>query len=161
MALAASGCDQLHVLHKPRLLSKNDPSYVAGELADYLANKNMRHVSGVPFHPQTQGKIERWHQTLKNRIPLENCYLLGELAARSERSSNITTTSATRRAGTTSLLPTPNSAGHKPSSNNAKGSNADASNKGGYITANSPHNINPTDGPKHSPILRCHIFQII
>ena len=27
----------------------------------------------------TQGKIERWHQTLKNRILLENCYLPGEL----------------------------------------------------------------------------------
>jgi transposase InsO family protein len=33
LALAASGCDQVHVLHKPRLLSDNGPSYVAGELA--------------------------------------------------------------------------------------------------------------------------------
>ena len=28
----------------------------------------MHHVRGAPSHPQTQGKIERWHQTLKNRI---------------------------------------------------------------------------------------------
>ena len=41
LALAASGCDQVHVLHKPRLLSDNGPSYVAGELADYLADKGM------------------------------------------------------------------------------------------------------------------------
>ena len=34
-----------------------------------------------PFHPQTQGKIERWHQTLKNRILLENYYLPGDLEA--------------------------------------------------------------------------------
>ena len=34
LALQASGCDQVHVLHKPRLLSDNGPSYVAGELAD-------------------------------------------------------------------------------------------------------------------------------
>jgi transposase InsO family protein len=32
----------------------------------------MGHVCGAPCHPQTQGKIERWHQTLKNRILLEN-----------------------------------------------------------------------------------------
>jgi hypothetical protein len=32
----------------------------------------MVHVRGAPYHPQTQGKIERWHQMLKNRILLEN-----------------------------------------------------------------------------------------
>jgi putative transposase len=36
-------------------------------------------VRGAPYHPQTHGKIERWHQTLKNRILLENCYLPGDL----------------------------------------------------------------------------------
>ena len=39
----------------------------------------MDHVRGAPNHPQTQGKIERWHQTLKNRILLENYYLPGAL----------------------------------------------------------------------------------
>jgi RNA-directed DNA polymerase len=39
----------------------------------------MQHVRGAPYHPQTQGKIERWHQTLKNRILLENYYLPGDL----------------------------------------------------------------------------------
>jgi putative transposase len=84
LALAASGCDQVHVLHKPRLLSDNGPSYVAGELAEYLADKNMRHVRGALFHPQTQGKIERWHQTLKNRILLENYYLPDDLEGQIE-----------------------------------------------------------------------------
>ena len=41
----------------------------------------MGHVRGAPCHPQTQGKIERWHQTLKNRILLENYYLPGDLEA--------------------------------------------------------------------------------
>ena len=54
LALAASGCNQVHVLHKPRLLSDNGPSYVAGELADHLADKKMRHVRGASFDPQTQ-----------------------------------------------------------------------------------------------------------
>jgi RNA-directed DNA polymerase len=39
----------------------------------------MQHVRGAPYHPQTQGKIERWHQTLKNRILLDNYYLPGDL----------------------------------------------------------------------------------
>jgi putative transposase len=41
----------------------------------------MSHVRGAPCHPQTQGKIERWHQTLKNRILLENYFLPGDLEA--------------------------------------------------------------------------------
>ena len=44
----------------------------------------MTHVRGAPYHPQTQGKIERWHQTLKNRILLENYYLPGDLEAQVE-----------------------------------------------------------------------------
>ena len=39
----------------------------------------MTHIRGAPRHPQTQGKIERWHQTLKNRILLEHHYLPGAL----------------------------------------------------------------------------------
>ena len=39
----------------------------------------MQHVRGAPYHPQTQGKIERWHQTLKSRILLDNYYLPGDL----------------------------------------------------------------------------------
>src|SRR5215207_9526701 len=75
MALAASGCDQARVRHRPRLLSDNGPSYLAGDLARWLADHAIDHVRGAPCHPQTQGKIERWHQTLKNRILLENYYL--------------------------------------------------------------------------------------
>jgi transposase InsO family protein len=84
LALTASGCDQAHVLHKPRLLSDNGPSYIAGELAEYIETQRMSHVRGAPFHPQTQGKIERWHQTLKNRILLENYFLPGDLEAKIE-----------------------------------------------------------------------------
>ena len=45
----------------------------------------MDHVRGAPYHPQIQGKIERWHQTLKNRILLENYFLPGDLNASIER----------------------------------------------------------------------------
>ena len=79
LALDASECDHPTVLHRPRLLSDNGSSYIAGNLATWLRNKRMEHVRGAPNHPQTQGKIERWHQTLKNRILLENHYLPGAL----------------------------------------------------------------------------------
>ena len=84
-ALLASGCDQARVIHKPRLLSDNGSSYISGDLAAFLDDKGMEHVRGAPHHPQTQGKIERWHQTLKNRILLENYYLPGDLQAAIER----------------------------------------------------------------------------
>jgi len=79
LALSASGLDHVTVAHRPRLLSDNGSSYVAGGLAKWLEDKGMEHVRGAPYHPQTQGKIERWHQTLKNRILLENYYLPGDL----------------------------------------------------------------------------------
>jgi transposase InsO family protein len=81
LALKASGLDQAKVIHRPRLLSDNGSSYVAADLAKWLDGQNMEHVRGAPYHPMTQGKIERWHQTLKNRIQLENYYLPGDLEA--------------------------------------------------------------------------------
>ena len=79
LALAASGLDRVTVVQRPRLLSDNGSSYVAGDLARWLEDMGMEHVRGAPYHPQTQGKIERWHQTLKNRILLENYDLPGDL----------------------------------------------------------------------------------
>ena len=81
LALKASGCDRARVRHKPRLLSDNGASYISGDLAEWLQDKGMSHVRGAPYHPQTQGKIERWHQTLKNRILLENYFFPGDLEA--------------------------------------------------------------------------------
>lgn len=44
----------------------------------------MKHVRGAPYHPQTQGKIERWYQTLENRILLENYFFRDGLKAKIE-----------------------------------------------------------------------------
>jgi putative transposase len=81
LALAASGLDQVTIVHRPRLLTDNGASYVAGDLAEWLHGRGMQHIRGAPYHPQTQGKIERWHQTLKNRVLLEKYYLPGALEA--------------------------------------------------------------------------------
>jgi transposase InsO family protein len=79
IALQASGLDQAKVNRRPRLLSDNGPSYVANDLAEWLENKGIRHTRGKPYHPMTQGKIERWHLSLKSRILLENYFLPGDL----------------------------------------------------------------------------------
>jgi transposase InsO family protein len=70
--LKASGLSQAKVIHRPRLLSDNGSSYIAADLAKWLEGQNIAHIRGAPYHPMAQGKIERWRQTLKNRILLEN-----------------------------------------------------------------------------------------
>src|SRR5439155_655924 len=79
LALQASGLHQAKPAQRPRLLSDNGSSYIAGDLAKWLYDRKIKHLRGAPYHPMTQGKIERWHQTLKNRILLENYFLPGEL----------------------------------------------------------------------------------
>jgi transposase InsO family protein len=61
---------------RPRLLSDNGSSYIAGK---WLNDRNIKHLRGAPYHSMTQGKIERRHQTLKNRFLLENYFLPGDL----------------------------------------------------------------------------------
>ena len=79
LGLEASCGDRATVMHKPRLLRDNGSSYVAADLADYLSDKGMDQVRGARHHPQTQGKIERWRQTMKNRVLLENYVVPGDL----------------------------------------------------------------------------------
>ncbi|MBC8718571.1 IS3 family transposase [Ochrobactrum sp. Marseille-Q0166] len=81
LALATSGCDKVKVEHRPRLLSDNASCYVASDLGDWLDKYKISQGHGAPGHPQTQGKIERWHQTLKNRILLENYFFKQDLEA--------------------------------------------------------------------------------
>ena len=79
LALQASRLGQVETNRRPRLLSDNGPSYVATELADWLGEHGISHSRGKPYHPMTQGKIERWHLSLKSRILLDNYYLPGDL----------------------------------------------------------------------------------
>ncbi len=88
LAMTASGCRDIPLRRRqrPRLLSDNGPGFISDELAPWLAQHGIQHVRGAPAHPQTQGKIERWHQTMKNSILLENHYLPGALEADIEAS---------------------------------------------------------------------------
>ena len=51
VALQASGLNQVKVLHRPRLLSDNGPSYVSSELSEWLENKGIKHIRGRAYHP--------------------------------------------------------------------------------------------------------------
>jgi putative transposase len=82
IALRSSDLARVSVQHRPRLLSDNGPSYLSAQLGSWLAEHGMTHTRGKPYHPMTQGKIERYHRSMKNQILLENYYLPGQLEAR-------------------------------------------------------------------------------
>jgi len=83
-AIAESGVDHAYIRHRPRLLSDNGPCYISGELKDYLIDNGMTHTRGKPYHPQTQGKIERYHRSMKNVLLLDNYYSPDDLKAEIE-----------------------------------------------------------------------------
>ncbi|MCK5560553.1 MAG: DDE-type integrase/transposase/recombinase [Thermoplasmata archaeon] len=56
--------------HKPMLLSDNGPGFTSKVLAKYLDAHGIKHIFGAPYHPQTQGKIERFHRSIKARVCL-------------------------------------------------------------------------------------------
>jgi len=80
-AIALSGVDHVYVRHRPRLLSDNGPAYISGELRQYLADQGLTHTRGKPYHPMTQGKIERYHRSMKNILLLDNYYCPEDLKA--------------------------------------------------------------------------------
>ena len=66
--------DQIPIEDRTRLLSDNGPGYVTRAFRDYLGMVGIKHILATPFHPQTNGKLERYHQTLKrdvNQLPYE------------------------------------------------------------------------------------------
>ena len=66
--------DQVAVTDRTRLLSDNGPGYVSRAFRDYLGLVGIKHILATPFHPQTNGKLERYHQSIKrdvNQVPYE------------------------------------------------------------------------------------------
>jgi putative transposase len=78
-AIEKTKVEQVEIRHRPRLLTDNGPCFISKALAEYLQGREMRHTRGQPYHPMTQGKIERYHRTLKNVVTLQNYYLPWEL----------------------------------------------------------------------------------
>ena len=63
----------------PTLLSDNGPCYISNEIKTFLKQLGIKAINGRACHPQTQGKIERYHRTMKNVIKLDNYYSPEEL----------------------------------------------------------------------------------
>lgn len=74
IALKKAEIETVKVYHRPRLLSDNGPAYHSVDLATFLKTWRIKHIHGAPYHPMTQGKIERWHRSMKNVIKLQNYY---------------------------------------------------------------------------------------
>ena len=73
-AVDRTGMDQIPIEDRTRLLSDNGPGYVSRAFRDYLGVVGIKHILAMPFHPHTNGKLERYHQTLKrdvNQLPYE------------------------------------------------------------------------------------------
>lgn len=75
LAFAQTNLTHIKVRHRPRLLSDNGPAFIADDLKTFLNHYQLEHIRSAPFHPMTQGKIERFHRSMKNVIKLENYYL--------------------------------------------------------------------------------------
>jgi putative transposase len=79
VALEKAGIESVRVRHRPRLLSDNGPCYLSKDLKSYLEERQMQHIRSAPYHPMTQGKIERYHRSMKNVVMLRNYYYPWEL----------------------------------------------------------------------------------
>jgi len=70
----------------PKLLSDNGPGYVAKDLKKHLdKNFGIKQIHGAPMHPQTQGKIERYHRSMKSFVKLHHYFCPSELETAIEK----------------------------------------------------------------------------
>ncbi len=78
-AIDATGMCQVPIENRTSVLSDNGAGYVSRAFGDYLKLVGIKHILAAPFHPQANGKIERYHQTLKGEINQVPCEMPSEL----------------------------------------------------------------------------------
>ena len=74
VAVDITGMTEVPLEDRTRLLSDNGSGYVSRAFRDYLSLVGIRHIRAAPYHPQTNGKLERYHQSIKqevNQVPYE------------------------------------------------------------------------------------------
>ncbi len=59
------GAKEKHPEAKPRIISDNGPQFIARDFKEFIRISGMTHVRTAPYYPQSNGKIERWHKSLK------------------------------------------------------------------------------------------------
>jgi putative transposase len=78
-AVDATGMTDVPVEDRTMLLSDNGAGYISRQFGEYLGLVGIRHILASPYHPQTNGKIERYHRTLKGELSLMPYEMPGEL----------------------------------------------------------------------------------
>ena len=74
LAIDATGMTEVPLEDRTRLLSEDGPGYLSRAFRDHLRLVGIRHILAAPYHPQTNGKLERYHQSIKhevNQVPYE------------------------------------------------------------------------------------------
>jgi putative transposase len=79
LAVDATGMANVPVEDRTVLLSDNGTGYISSQFNEYLRLVGIRHITASPFHPQTNGKIERYHRSLKGEINLRPYDMPSEL----------------------------------------------------------------------------------
>ena len=74
-----SGCDKAAVKYQPRQFNDHGSSFIFGDLAQWLEDRELGHVRSTLYCPQSKVEIERWHQTLKYHLLLADAYLVSNL----------------------------------------------------------------------------------
>ncbi len=80
-AVGGTGMDMVPVEDRTRLLSDNGSGYVSRAFRDYLKLVETKHILHAPYHPQAKGKLERYHQTLKQDVNQVTYEIPSDLAA--------------------------------------------------------------------------------
>ncbi len=60
------GAKEKHPEAKPRIISDNGPQFIARDFKEFIRISGMTHVRTSPYYPQSNGKLERWHKSLKS-----------------------------------------------------------------------------------------------
>jgi len=81
LAIDATGMTEVPLADRTRLLSDDGSGYVSRAFRDYLGLVGIRHILAAPYHPQTNGKLERYHQSIKQEVDQVPYEVPGELEA--------------------------------------------------------------------------------
>jgi len=69
-AVERCGLERAPRLERPALLTDNGSGYISRAMRDYLGFHGLKHLRAKAHHPQTIGKVERWHRTMKDEVEL-------------------------------------------------------------------------------------------